>query len=234
LGGNPFPAGPKKEVPEVGIRTKEFYNFQNRVMEELEKTKLSPNDNKYCWALFRETCGYGDYKTRISRERISDLTHISETHVSDVERRLKERNIIVVSGKIKGFNPDIAKWEKVQVSGLFEKVQVSGLKGPGRAEKKGPGIGTLLTKKKEYSKKGGGVLKRLKIKAVEKLEGKKWLKQVMWQRYSFKEEFIDKILNKWEFEACYDVFLAYEESHGVRNKEAWFLSKLEQGPVPVE
>ena len=203
-------------------------------MEELEKTKLSPNDNKYCWALFRETCGYGDYKTRISRERISDLTHISETHVSDVERRLKERNIIVVSGKIKGFNPDIAKWEKVQVSGLFEKVQVSGLKGPGRAEKKGPGIGTLLTKKKENSKKGGVGLKKLEIKEVDKLEGKEWLKQVMWQRGNFSEKFIDEIFEIYSFMQCYDTYLAYLDTRNVRFKESWLMARLQRGLEPEE
>ena len=218
----------------MGIRTKEHYKFQNRVMEELERTKLSPNESKYCWVLFRETCGYGDYKIKISRDRISDLTHISITHVSDVERRLKERNIIIVSSKNKGFNLDIAKWEKVQVSGHFKKVQVSGLKGPGRADKKGPGIGTLLTKKKENSKKGRVGLRKLSYKETDKLEGKNWLRQVMWQRHNYKEKFIDQILNKWEFEACYDVLLSYEESHGVRDKEAWFLAMLERGTAPEE
>ncbi|MBA7553129.1 hypothetical protein ES705_45716 [subsurface metagenome] len=218
----------------MAIRTKEFYKFQNRVLEKLSKTYLSQNDNKYCWLLFRETFGYGNLKAKISRDRISDLTGIRETHVSDVERRLKERNIIIISGKNKGFNLDIDKWEKVQVSGLFKKVQVSGLKGPGRAEKKGPGIGTLLTKKKETSKKGGGILKKLNYKETEKLEGGEWLEQVMWQTHGFKQKFINEILNKWEFEACYDVLLAYEESHGVRDKEAWFLAKLERGPEPEE
>ena len=218
----------------MAIRTKEFYKFQNRVLEELSKSDLSQNDNKYCWLLFRETFGYGNLKAKITRSRISDLTGIRETHVSDVERRLKERNIIIVSSKNKGFNLDIAKWEKVQVSGHFKKVQVSGLKGPGRADKKGPGIGTLLTKKKENSKKGRVGLRKLSYKETDKLEGKNWLRQVMWQRHNYKEKFIDQILNKWEFEACYDVLLSYEESHGVRDKEAWFLAKLERGPAPEE
>ncbi len=218
----------------MAIRTKEFYKFQNRILEKLSKTYLSQNDNKYCWLLFRETFGYGNLKAKISRDRISDLTGIRETHVSDVERRLKERNIIIINGKDKGFNLDIAKWEKVQVSGLFKKVQVSGLKGPGRADKKGPGIRTLLTKKKENSKKGGGVLRKLNYKETEKLEGKKWLRQVMWQRNGFKEKFIDEVLSKWEFEACYDVLLFFEDAHNVRDKEAWFLARLERGPEPEE
>jgi len=135
----------------MAIRTKEFYKFQNRILEKLSKTDLSKNESKYTWLLFRETFGYGNLKAKISRSRISDLTGIRETHVSDTERRLKERNIIIVNSKYKGFNHDISKWEKVQLSGPFKKVQLSGLKGPGRAEKKGPAIGTLLTKKKENS-----------------------------------------------------------------------------------
>ncbi|MBA7549227.1 hypothetical protein ES705_41703 [subsurface metagenome] len=218
----------------MAIRTKEFYKFQNRILEKLYKTDLSPNESKYTWLLFRETFGYGNSKAKISRSRISDLTGIRETHVSDVEKRLKGRNIIHVNGKYKGFNYNITEWEKVQLSGPFKKVQLSGLKGPGKAEKKGPAIGTLLTKKKENSKKGRVGMKKLGIKEVEELEGKKWLRQVMWQRHNFREGFIDQILGKWEFEACYDVFLSYEESHGVRDKEAWFLAKLERGPAPEE
>lgn len=218
----------------MAIRTKEFYRVQNRILEKLSKTDLSKNESKYTWLLFRETFAYGDLKAKISRSRISDLTGIRETHVSDVERRLKGRNIIIVSSKYKGFNPDIAKWEKVQVSGPFKKVQVSGLKGPGRTEKKGPGIWTLLTKKKEYSKKGVGVLKKLGIKEVDKLEGKKWLKQVMWQREKFSESFIDEIFKIYTFTQCYDTYLAYQDAHLVRDKEAWVLAKLRRGPEEEE
>ena len=218
----------------MAIRTKEFYEFQNKVMENLRDTYLSPNESKYCWTLYRKTCGYGEYKDKISRKKIAEKTRISETHVSDVERRLKERNIIHVNSKYKGFNPDIAKWEKVQVSGPFEKVQVSGLKGPGIGTKKVQVSGRpLSTNCNENPKKGVG-MKKLGIREVEELEGGEWLKQVMWQRYSFTEDFIGRILNKWGFEACYDVFLSYEESHGVRDKEAWLLAKLERGPAPEE
>ncbi|GAI76361.1 unnamed protein product, partial [marine sediment metagenome] len=110
-------------------RTKEFYEFQNRVMEKLALTNLYPNDSKYCWDLFRETCGYGDFEVKRSRKMISDHTGILEVNVSRTEKRLKERNIIIVRGKYKGFNPDIAKWEKVSVPIPFEKVSVPIQKG---------------------------------------------------------------------------------------------------------
>ncbi|MBA7531181.1 hypothetical protein ES705_23392 [subsurface metagenome] len=218
----------------MGIRTKEFYKFQNKVMENLRGTYLSPNESKYCWDLFRNTCGYGEYRVKNKGSEIAEKTGVSETHVSDVETRLKSRNIIIVSSKFKGFNADIDEWKKFQVSGTFKKFQVSGRKVPGIGKKKFQVSGTPLSTKALVNPKKGVGLKKLNYKETEKLEGKKWLKQVMWQKYSFKEEFIDHILNKWEFGACYDVFLAYEESHGVGNKEAWFLSKLNQGPVPEE
>ncbi|MBA7557036.1 hypothetical protein ES705_49765 [subsurface metagenome] len=218
----------------MAIRNKEFYKFQNRVLEKLYKTKLSQNDNKYCWLLCRETLGYGEYKNKISRSRISDLTGILEVNVSRTERRLKERNIIIVTGKYKGFNPDISKWEKVSLLIPIEKVSPAIQKGIDRAEKKGIAGDTIRTKKKENSKKGVLGLRKLSYKETDKLEGKNWLRQVMWQRHNYKEKFIDQILNKWEFEACYNVLLSYEESHGVRDKEAWFLAMLERGTAPEE
>ncbi|MBA7582512.1 hypothetical protein ES708_24442 [subsurface metagenome] len=216
------------------MRTKEFYKIQNRVLEKLSKTKLYPNEGQYCWLLFRETFGYGNLKAKISRSRISDLTGILEVNVSRIEKKLKKRNIIHVSSKYKEFNLDITKWQKV--SGLIPFQKVSGLiqKGINQAEKKGIRVDTLLTKKKENSKKGGVGLKKLGIKEVEKLEGKKWLKQIMWQRYKFKEEFIDKIFKMYDFMTCYNAFLIYEESHGIRDKEAWLLAKLQRGPETEE
>ncbi len=218
----------------MAIRTKEFYKFQNKVLEKLSKTILSQNDNKYCWLLFRETFGYGNLKAKILGVRISELTGILKTHVSRTERRLKERNIIIVKGKYKGFNTDISKWEKLPLPIPFKKLPLPAQKVTDRAEKKVTATGTLLTKKKENSKKGGGVLKKLGIKEVEKLEGKKWLKQVMWQRENFSIRFIDEIFKKYSFMQCYDTYIAYQDAHNVREKQAWFLAKLRRGPETEE
>ncbi|GAI67967.1 unnamed protein product [marine sediment metagenome] len=218
----------------MAIRTKEFYKFQNRILEKLSKTKLYPNEGQYCWNLFRETYGYGNLKAKISRSRISDLTGILEVNVSRTERRLKERNIIIVSGKYKEFNLDIAKWKKV--SGLIPFQKVSGLiqKGIKQAEKKGIRVDTLLTKKKETYKKGRAVMKELSYKETGKLEGKKWLKQVAWQEYNFSEKFLDKIFGMYDFMKCYNAYIAFQDAYNVRDKEAWILAKLERGPVPEE
>ncbi len=218
----------------MAIRTKEFYEFQNKVMENLRDTYLSTNEGKYCWTLFRETCGYGEYNAKILGSKISELTRISETHVSDVERRLKERNIIIVSGKDKGFNPDIAKWEKFQVSGTFKKFQVSGRKVPGIGKKKFQVSGSPLSTKERKLQEGGVGLKKLSYKEVDKLEGKKWLRQAMWQRGAFSIKFIDEIFEIYSFMQCYDTYTAYQDAHNVRDKEAWFLAKLRRGPEQEE
>lgn len=218
----------------MAIRTKEFYKFQNKVLEKLSKTILSQNDNKYCWLLFRETFGYGNLKAKILGVRISELTGILKTHVSRTERRLKERNIIIVKGKYKGFNTDISKWEKLPLPIPFKKLPLPAQKVTDRAEKKVTATGTLLTKKKENSKKGGLGLKKLSYKETDKLEGKMWLKQVMWQRWNFRIRFIDEIFKIYTFTQCYDTMIAYEEASNVRDKEAWFLARLKRDQEPEE
>ncbi len=218
----------------MAIRTKEFYEFQNKVMENLRDTYLSPNESKYCWTLYRKTCGYGEYNAKISRSDISGFTRILEVHVSRTEQRLKSRNIIYVNGKIKGFNPDISKWEKVPPLVPFQKVPPLVLKGTAAGTKKVPPlVPPLSTKALRNPKKGVG-LKKLGIKEVEKLEGKKWLRQVMWQRDGFSIRFIDEIFKIYSFMQCYDTYIAYQDAHNVRDKQAWFLAKLRRGPEPEE
>jgi hypothetical protein len=77
-------------------------------------------------------------------------------------------------------------------------------------------------------------MKKLEIKEVEKLEGKKWLRQVMWQRDGFSIKFIDEIFEIYSFMQCYDTYIAYQDAHNVREKQAWFLAKLRRGPEPEE
>ena len=218
----------------MAIRTKEFYEFQNKVMENLRDTYLSPNESKYCWTLYRKTCGYGEYNAKISRSDISGFTDILEVHVSRTEQGLKSRNIIYVNGKIKGFNPDITKWQKVPHTVPFEKVPPPVQKGTARGTKKVPHAVPYLSTKKRKLQEGGVGLKKLGIKEVEKLEGKKWLRQVMWQRGNFTERFIDEIFEIYSFMQCYDTYIAYEEAHNVRDKQAWFLAKLRRGPETEE
>ncbi len=218
----------------MGIRTKEFYKLQNRVLEKLSKTDLSQNDNKYCWLLFRETFGYGNLKAKILGVRISDLTGILKTHVSRTERRLKERNIIIVNSKYKGFNTDISKWEKLPLPGLFEKLPLPVQKVTDRAEKKVTATGTLLTKKKENSKKGGVGLKKRTGKEIDKLEGKEWLRATMIELEGLPKEGTNEFLAMGNFMDCYNAWLALKDAYGIRNKISWLIAKIRRGPEPEE
>jgi len=216
----------------MGRRTREFYWFQNKVMEKLALTHLSPNESKYCWVVFRKTFGFGKYQDLIKRDLMARLTGIAETTASGVKKRLIKRNIIYANTSIQGFNLNTDLWEKVKLSLPFEKVKVSLQKGQGRAEKKGQGIITLQRTTKKLTKEGGGGLKKLSYKETEKLEKKTWLKQVMWQRSNFKERFIEEFLSKAEFMPCYDAYIAYQGAQNVRDKEAWILAKKRSGPEP--
>ncbi len=218
----------------MAIRTKEFYKFQNKVMENLRDTYLSTNESKYCWDLFRDTCGYGEYKVKNKRSEIAEKTGISESHVSDVERRLKERNIIIVSGKYKGFNPDIAEWEKVQVSGPFEKVQVSGLKGPGIGTKKVQVSGPPLSTKRKKTPRREDFYIKLSRKEIEKLELENWYRAVMWNYGKFGMDYIEKTIKEYDYNTRMSCWYIYADSGNIRNKEAFFSHLLKKYKEDLE
>lgn len=212
----------------MAIRNKEFYERQNRILEKMASIDLQGSNNRYCWALFRKTFGFGKYEDRVSRSQMSILTGMLEVNVSRAKRELKEGLIIFCNGKIQGFNLNIDQWKKVSTQIPNKKVSTQIQKGIYKAEKKGIYTDTYKETTKKLTKEGGGVLKKLGIRAVEKLEGKKWLRQVMWQRYNFKEEFINKIFKAYSFMQCYNAYLVFEEATDVRSKEAWILAKLER------
>ncbi len=218
----------------MGIRTKEFYEFQNKVMENLRDTYLSPNESKYCWTLYRKTCGYGEYNAKISRSDISGFTRILEVHVSRTEQGLKSRNIIYVNGKIKGFNPDISKWEKVPHTVPFEKVPPLVLKGTAAGTKKVPPlVPSLSTKALVNPKKGVGLKKRTR-EEIDKLEGKEWLRATMIELEGLPKEGTDRFLTMSDFMSCYNAWLALQDAYKVRDKIAWLIAKLKSDPEPEE
>jgi phage replication O-like protein O len=216
----------------MAIRDKEFYTRSNKILEKLAKTDLSINQGKYCFALFRKTFGYGKYADRISRLQFKGLTGILEVNISRVRRELKVRNIIHKKGEIEGFNLNTDLW--VTVSGSILLVTVSGSipNSISQAEDSSIGADTYKELTKNSTKKGGVGLKKLSYKEAEKLEGKTWLKQVMWQRSNFSIKFIDEIFGMYDFMTCYNAYIAFQEAHNVRKKEAWILARLERGPEP--
>ena len=130
-----------------------FYARQNKVVDKLALTYLSPNESKYCLVVLRKTFLFGKYEDLIRRDQMAMLTGMEGTTVSNIKTKLKKRNIIHSKGSIIRFNLNIDEWEKVKVSLPFEKVKVSLPKGKGRAEKKGKGTVTLQRNYKLNSSK---------------------------------------------------------------------------------
>ncbi len=210
----------------MAIRTKEFYERMNKVMEKIALTYLSPNEGKYCWVVFRKTYGFGKYEDLIKRDLMARLTGMDKTTVSSVKSRLIKKSIILANGDIIRLNLNTDQWEIVKVSSLLKIVKVSSLNSEGRAEKNSEGIVTLQRTNKEISKEGGVGLKKLNYKEKEKLEGKEWLEQDMLEKHLFSKSFIDDILLKYPFMTLYDCWLKLLDSNAVNSPEGWFISKL--------
>ena len=206
-------------------RTKEFYERINRVMEKLAKTHLSPNESKYCWALFRKTFGYGEYKEFIKRGLMSFLTGLSRSRVSYIKKRLKERNIIFENSSVMGFNLNTDQWEMLQVSGTFKMLQVSVPNVTDRGSKNVTGIGTLLRTNEVTSPKKENFYKKLSGKEINKLEGDPWYKATMYNQGGFSIFFIQGTIDDFPFNNRMSCWYSYQEARNVRDKEAYF-SKL--------
>lgn len=207
-------------------RTKEFYEKVNRVMEKIALSNLSPNDNKYCWVLFRKTFGYGKYEDRISRSQMANLTGMAETTVSDVQTRLRKRNIIQVNGKNKGFNLNTDQWEKVKVSLPFEKVKVSGLKGQGIVTKKVKVSLPYKETTKKLSKEGQNFYKKLSGKEIEKLESDQWYRAIMYNVGKFSIFYIEGTISDYPYNTRMSCWYSYGEAKDIRDKEAYFSTLL--------
>lgn len=204
------------------VRTKEFYSRMNRVADKLALTNLSPNENKYCWVVFRKTFMFGEYEDYISRSQRAILTGMAETTVSDVKKRLIKRNIIQQNGRNTGFNLNIGQWEKVKVSLPFEKVKVSLPKGQGKAEKKGQGIVTLQRTTNELSPKKDSFYKKLSGKEIDKLELDQWYKAIMWNEGKFSIFYIQGTIDDYPFNTRMSCWYLYKDAKNVRDKEAYF------------
>jgi phage replication O-like protein O len=218
----------------MAIRTKEFYERMNKVMEKIALTHLSPNEGKYCWVVFRKTYGFGKYEDLIKRDLMARLTGMDKTTVSSVKSRLIKKSIIQANGDIIRFNLNIDQWEIVKVSSLLRTVKVSSLNSEGRAEKNSEGIVTLQRTNKENSKEGAGGLKKRTRKEINKLEGKEWLRATMIELEGLPKEGTDRFLAMSDFMNCYNAWLALQDAYSVRDKIAWLIAKLKSDPAPEE
>jgi len=138
----------------MGRRTREFYWFQNKVMDKLSVTDLSKNENKYCWALFRKTFGYGVYSEIIKRGYMTKKTLMDRKAVYKKKNRLKERNIIFENGETQGFNLSIERWDMSPLQTTYKNVSSADDKGtPQGGQNVSSTDDTPNTNYEEHSKK---------------------------------------------------------------------------------
>jgi len=206
-------------------RDKIFYSRQNRVIDKLAMTHLSPNESKYCWEVFRKTFAFGKYEDVIKRGQMAMLTGMDPTTASKIKKRLVKRNIIHANASMIRFNLNIDQWEKVKVSSLFEKVKVSSPDSEGRADKKGEGIVTLQRNYKVNISKKENFYKKLSGKEIEELEKDQWYKAIMWNIGKFTKDYIERTIKDYPFQTRMNCWYTYQEARYVRSKEPYF-SKL--------
>jgi hypothetical protein len=142
--------------------------------------------------------------------------------------------VIFRRGSIYGVELDFSKRKNTSVV-MYNKKYISSEEKYISSDVKNTSVVTdSLNPLKRTNQDRGVGMKKLSYKEAEKLEGKKWLKQVMWQRGNFSIKFIDEIFEIYSFTQCYDTYIAYQGAHNVREKQAWFLAKLRRGPEPEE
>ncbi|MBA7585486.1 hypothetical protein ES708_27469 [subsurface metagenome] len=213
---------------------KEFTRHPNNVLEAVNRLKYGDYERRVMGAIIRKRYGWEYPKNFVNEGLIIKMTRILQPHVSRALKGLMKKGNIYRNGKYYFIEEDLTKWKNIPQEVYNEIIPQEVSKYTSGGMKNIPQEVSTKKRKKNLPKKGGVGLKKLGIKEVEKLEGKKWLRQVMWQRGNFTENFIDKIFKIYSFMQCYDTYIAYQEAHNVRDKEAWFSAKLQRGPEPEE
>jgi phage replication O-like protein O len=107
-----------------------YLKIANEIAEALMKTKLSANQSRIIWAIFRKTYGWNKEEDWISISQFEDMTSIRTQHVSRTLKELREKKIITKAGRKITFNKNYSQWvestKKVKVTASGKKVTNSG------------------------------------------------------------------------------------------------------------
>lgn len=90
-----------------------YTQIPNKILEALAKTKLSPYESKYVFALLRKTYGYHKYEDYIANSQFAKLTEILRQHICRTEIKLLGRKIIICVGNKIGINNSFNQWQKL-------------------------------------------------------------------------------------------------------------------------
>jgi len=100
-------ASPQKEDGHVDIA--------NEIIEALAKIYLSSYETQTLFAIFRKTYGWHKKEDWITGSQLSEMTGISESHISRTLKKLIQRNLIIKNGKKISFQKDHEKWKKLPI-----------------------------------------------------------------------------------------------------------------------
>ena len=88
--------------------------FANELMDVICRTYFSPAESKIFNAIARKTYGYHKKIDRIAYTQFEEMTELSKWHISPTIQRLKDRNMITVTGtgytRYYGIQKDYDKW----------------------------------------------------------------------------------------------------------------------------
>ena len=90
-----------------------FTQIPNELLEALAKTKLSPYESRYVFAILRKTFGYHKKWDYIANSQFAKITGIKRPHICRTEKKLLARKIITCVGNKVGINASFDQWREL-------------------------------------------------------------------------------------------------------------------------
>jgi phage replication O-like protein O len=87
-----------------------YYRVANELGLALCKVQLSDRESRIIQAIMVKTFGWQKSTDWICNDQLSELTNIGITHISNIKKTLKDRNIMIVDGRKVGINPIVSDW----------------------------------------------------------------------------------------------------------------------------
>jgi phage replication O-like protein O len=87
-----------------------YYRVANELGQALCKVHLSDRESRIVQAIMLKTFGWQKATDWVCNSQLSELTDIGITHISNIKKALKDRNIIITEGRKIGVNPVVSEW----------------------------------------------------------------------------------------------------------------------------
>lgn len=125
-----------------------YTKIANEIIDALARTKLSSQESRILFAIFRKTYGYNKKQDWISNSQLEQITGIHRSHCANTISKLKCRKIVTKTGNKIQFNKLYSQWlvlpKQVTSEVLPKQVQV--------LPKQALGVTQTGTHKRQYTK----------------------------------------------------------------------------------